>query len=64
MPLLDAALGRRRTATAKAADLDELQRRVAKALNEVIAIDGRLGATLQTATAMGEVRELHQALAA
>jgi len=64
MPLLDAAQNRRRAATAKAADLDEQQQRVAKALEDVLAIDSRLGSALQTATAMGKVREMHQALAA
>jgi len=64
MPLLDAAQNRRRAATAKAADLADMQQRVAKALDDVLAIDGRLGAELQTAPALGKVRELQQALAA
>ena len=64
LPLLDAAQGRRRAATAKAADLDEQQQRVAKALEAVSAKEQALGATLGTKLAWQRAQTLQQALAA
>ncbi len=63
MPLLDAAQNRRRAATAKAADLDQAQQRVAQAFDAVAAQQQRLGAALNTATGWQAALSLQQALA-
>ena len=64
MPLLDAAQGRRRAATAKAPDLDEQQQRVAKAVAGVVAQEQALGDRLNTKPAWQRAQALQQALAA
>ena len=64
MPLLDAAQNRRRAAVAGAADLDEAQQRVSKALQATTEVQTRLGATLRTEAPWNKVRDLQQELAA
>jgi methyl-accepting chemotaxis protein len=64
MPVLDAVQNRRRSATAKASDLEDAQRRVATAFEALDAQQKKHGAALQSQQAFERVQTLQQALAA
>ena len=63
LPLLDAAQNRRRAATAKAADLDAAQQRVADALKGLAATHARIGGELGVDKAFQRAQQLQQELA-
>ena len=64
MPLLDAALNRRRSATANAPDLQDAQQRVAKAFEAAAAANTLHAKELQVSDAWSKVKRLHQDLSA
>ena len=60
--LLDAAQNRRRAATAKAADLDQVQGSVAKALDAVRAAQEKMGSVLRITDQWAKLNQLNQSL--